>query len=78
MKTKICIYAYKSFICVDGNHFVARDEFFDVLARIKVPKIQAFRDCRSPILNDAHLAKRNSKILCPRHQIERDTPFYEQ
>jgi hypothetical protein len=55
-----------------------RDEFFDVLARIKVPKIQAFHDVRSPVLNDVHLAARNAKLLCPRREIERDTPFYAQ
>lgn len=43
-----------------------------------MPKIQAFRDVRVPILNDAHLAERNAKILCPRREIERDTHFYEQ
>jgi hypothetical protein len=55
-----------------------RDEFFDVLARIKVPKLHAFRDVRTPVVNSSQLIQRNAKVLCPRREIERDTPFYEQ
>ncbi|KAL3796024.1 hypothetical protein HJC23_013081 [Cyclotella cryptica] len=64
--------------CIFDEKMAGKDEFFDVLARIRVPKIQAFRDIRSPILNDSNLAQRNSKVLCRRHEIERDTTFYEQ
>ena len=54
-----------------------RDEFFDVLARIKVPKSKAFHDVRAPC-PESHLASRNAKVLCPKHQIERDTEFYRK
>jgi len=62
----------------NGTIYYYRDEFFDVLARIRVPKIQAFRDVKSPVIDGAHLAQRNAKVLCPRREIERDTAFYEQ
>jgi len=54
-----------------------RDEFFDVVARIKVPKIKVFHDVRSPC-PDSHLASRNKAVLCPKGEIERDTVFYQQ
>ena len=51
-----------------------RDEFFDVTARIKVPKIKAFYDVRAPCPN-THLVSRNKRMLCPKAQIDRDTSF---
>lgn len=52
-----------------------RDEFFDVVARIKVPKSKAFHDVRTPC-PESHLASRNAKVMCPKSQIEPDTEFY--
>lgn len=54
-----------------------RDEFFDVVAQIKVPKIKAFFDVRTPC-PDSHLVARNSSMLCPKSQIDRDTSFSEK
>jgi len=54
-----------------------RDEFFDVVARIKVPKTRAFHDVRAPCA-DSHLASRNARVLCPKGEIERDTDFYQK
>mmetsp|Transcript_20169 Transcript_20169/g.46254 ORF Transcript_20169/g.46254 Transcript_20169/m.46254 type:complete len:995 (-) Transcript_20169:24-3008(-) len=52
-----------------------RDEFLDVIARIKVPKYKAFHDVRAPC-PESHLKKRNEKMLCPKKEIDRDTDFY--
>ena len=54
-----------------------RDEFFDVTARIKVPKIKAFYDVRAPCPT-THLVSRNKSMLCPKAQIDRDTSFSEK
>lgn len=54
-----------------------RDEFFDVVAQIKVPKIRAFFDVRTPC-PDSHLVARNAGMLCPKAQIDRDTLFSEK
>jgi len=54
-----------------------RDEFFDVVARIKVPKSRVFHDVRSPC-PESHLASRNKAILCPKNEIDRDTAFHQQ
>jgi len=54
-----------------------RDEFFDVVARIKVPKIKAFHDVRSPC-PESNLGTRNAAILCPKGEIDRDTVFYQK
>ncbi|KAL7535218.1 hypothetical protein ACHAXR_007620 [Thalassiosira sp. AJA248-18] len=54
-----------------------RDEFFDVVARIKVPKYQVFKDVRMPC-PESHLESRNAKVLCPKGLIEKDTQFYQQ
>ncbi|KAL9190050.1 hypothetical protein ACHAXT_007261 [Thalassiosira profunda] len=54
-----------------------RDEYFDVLARIKVSKGRAFHDVRAPC-PESHLASRNDRVLCPKKQIEPDTEFYEK
>lgn len=51
-----------------------RDEFFDVVAQIKVPKIVAFRDVRTPC-PQSHLVTRNASMLCPKARIDRDTSF---
>lgn len=54
-----------------------RDEFFDVVARIKVPKCKAFHDVRSPC-PDSTLESRNKAVLCPKGEIDRDTLFFQQ
>mmetsp|Transcript_21209 Transcript_21209/g.42636 ORF Transcript_21209/g.42636 Transcript_21209/m.42636 type:complete len:977 (-) Transcript_21209:10-2940(-) len=54
-----------------------RDEFFDVTAQIKVPKIKAFYDVRNPC-PDSHLVSRNANMLCKKAQIDRDTSFAEK
>lgn len=54
-----------------------RDEFFDVVARIKVPKSKVFHDVRAPC-PESHLASRNAKVLCPKGEIDRDTKFYKR
>ena len=54
-----------------------RDEFFDVLSQIKVPKFKAFFDVRSPC-PDSHLVSRNANMLCPKAQVDRDTEFSEK
>ena len=51
-----------------------RDEFFDVVAQIKVPKIVAFRDVRTPC-PQSHLVTRNASMLCQKARIDRDTSF---
>ena len=54
-----------------------RDEFFDVVAQIKVSKIKAFYDVRAPC-PDSHLVARNASMLCPKAQIDRHTSFSEK
>jgi hypothetical protein len=54
-----------------------RDEFYDVLAQIKVPKINAFYDVRTPC-PQSHLVTRNARILCPKAKIDRDTSFSQK
>ena len=54
-----------------------RDEFFDVTAQIKVPKIKAFYDVKTPC-PDSHLVSRNANMLCKKAQIDRDTSFSEK
>uniref|UniRef100_A0A7S2P2B1 sn-1-specific diacylglycerol lipase n=1 Tax=Skeletonema marinoi TaxID=267567 RepID=A0A7S2P2B1_9STRA len=59
------------------NFDALRDNFFDILARIKVPKIQAFHDTRTPCTG-ASVKQRNSKILRHQTDIPTDTAFYQQ
>ena len=54
-----------------------RDEFFDVVARIKVPKSKAFHDVRAKC-PESHLASRNAKVMNPKSEIEPDTDFYQK
>ena len=54
-----------------------RSNFFDVLARIKVPKSKAFHDLRASC-PESHLSARNARVLCPNDQIEKDTEFYQK
>lgn len=59
------------------NLDMLRDDFFDVLAQIKVPKIKAIRDVCAPC-SDSHLKMRNGNVLCPKAQIDRDTEFWQK
>jgi hypothetical protein len=54
-----------------------RDDFFDILAQIKVPKIKAISDVRAPC-SDSHLKMRNDAIMCSKKEICRDTEFWQQ
>mmetsp|Transcript_29580 Transcript_29580/g.59412 ORF Transcript_29580/g.59412 Transcript_29580/m.59412 type:complete len:985 (+) Transcript_29580:263-3217(+) len=54
-----------------------RDEFFDVVARMKISKIKVFQDVRVPCA-DEDLQRRNAGVLYPKGQASRDTPFYSQ
>lgn len=66
----ICRTSHQSFEAI-------RDNFFDILARIKVPKIQAFHDIRTPCAS-AYVKQRNSKVLRHQSDIPTDTVFYQQ
>ncbi len=59
------------------NFEALRDDFFNVLARIKVPKIQAFFDIRTPCTG-ASIKQRNSKVLAHQSEIPTDTVYYQQ
>ena len=59
------------------NLEMLRDEFFDIVARMKVSKIEVYHDIKTPC-PDLNLKSRNEKILCPKGQTPRDTPFYDQ
>ncbi|KAL7463832.1 hypothetical protein ACHAXS_004182 [Conticribra weissflogii] len=54
-----------------------RDEFFDVIARMKISKIKVFQDVRVQC-PDHDLQRRNARVLYPKGQASRDTPFYAQ
>lgn len=66
----ICRTSHQSFDAI-------RDNFFDILARIKVPKIQAFYDIRTPC-GSAFIKQRNSAVLRPQTDIPTDTVFYQR
>ena len=54
-----------------------RVNFFSILTRIKVPKIQAFHDIRTHC-NDASIKHRNSKVLRKQTDVPTDTVFYKR
>jgi len=53
-----------------------RDNFFDILTRIKVPKIVAFHDIRTPCTGT--IMERNAKVLRPQADVPKDTDFYKR
>jgi hypothetical protein len=53
-----------------------RDNFFDILTRIKVPKVVAFHDIRTPC--SGAIKQRNAKVLRPRADVPTDTDFYKR
>jgi hypothetical protein len=56
---------------------VLRDEFYNILTRIKVPKIKLFFDLRTHC-SDQFTAQRNAKVLMPKSCVSRDTDFYKK
>mmetsp|Transcript_37578 Transcript_37578/g.79239 ORF Transcript_37578/g.79239 Transcript_37578/m.79239 type:complete len:478 (+) Transcript_37578:57-1490(+) len=54
-----------------------REEFLNVLLRMKVPKIKVFFDIRKPC-PDNTAAIRNAKVLSSMDDISHDNEFYEQ
>jgi len=59
------------------NFETVRDEFFNVFARIKVPKIELFFHMRVPY-SERFVAIRNAEVLRPQGDIPTDTEFNEQ
>jgi len=59
------------------NFETLRDEFFNVFARIKVPKIERYFHLKAPYSN-RYVASRNAKVLRPQEDPPRDTKFNEQ
>ena len=53
-----------------------RDNFFDILTRIKVPKIVAFHDIRTPCTGA--IKHRNAKVLRRQTDVPTDTDFYKR
>jgi len=54
---------------IRGSNFeILRFEFLEVLARVKVPKIEAWRDIRKPCQN-SELERRNKILLCLKDDI---------
>eukprot|EP00571_Detonula_confervacea_P013330 CAMPEP_0172302010 /NCGR_PEP_ID=MMETSP1058-20130122/3782_1 /TAXON_ID=83371 /ORGANISM="Detonula confervacea, Strain CCMP 353" /LENGTH=860 /DNA_ID=CAMNT_0013012335 /DNA_START=504 /DNA_END=3086 /DNA_ORIENTATION=- len=59
-----------------ANCDVLRDQFFEVMARVKVSKIKLFQDLRTPC-PESSLARRNAAILRPKEFVNHDTAFYQ-
>jgi hypothetical protein len=59
------------------NFDALRHDFFNILARIKVSKIQAFLDIRTPCTG-ASVKHRNAKVLRHETDIPTDTVFYKR
>ncbi len=59
------------------NFDALRGDFFDILARIKVSKIEAFLDIRTPCTR-ASIKHRNAKVLRHQADIPTDTVFFKQ
>ena len=55
----------------------ARDEFYNILARIKVPKIQLYFDLKVEC-SDESVAQRNAKVLKRKRFISTETEFYRK
>ena len=55
----------------------ARDEFFNILTRIKVPKVQLYYDLKVKC-SDEFLGQRNAKVLKRKCLISQDTGFYKK
>eukprot|EP00956_Cyclotella_meneghiniana_P032269 scaffold87865_cov64-Cyclotella_meneghiniana.AAC.2 len=55
----------------------ARDEFYNILARIKVPKIQLYFDLKAEC-SDESVAQRNAKVLKRKRLISTETEFYRK
>ena len=53
-----------------------RDNFFDILTRIKVPKIVAFHDILTPCIGA--IKHRNAKVLRRQADVPTDTDFYKR
>mmetsp|Transcript_31919 Transcript_31919/g.65102 ORF Transcript_31919/g.65102 Transcript_31919/m.65102 type:complete len:841 (-) Transcript_31919:700-3222(-) len=60
-----------------ANADALRDEFFELLARVKIPKFKLFRDIRD-IVNDDDLSRRNLAVLRATESTPRDTQYYQQ
>ncbi|KAL7535880.1 hypothetical protein ACHAXR_012207 [Thalassiosira sp. AJA248-18] len=54
-----------------------RDQFLNVISRIKVPKIELFFDVRNPC-PDSALSARNANVLRAEEDVSQDSDFYEQ
>ena len=57
-------------------HLSSRFEFLEILARIKVPKIKAWRDTRIPCKNK-DLVVRNKRLLYSKNEIPMSSYFTE-
>jgi len=60
------------------NFETLRDEFLNVLARIKVPKIQLFWHLRETPYSERFVSVNNAKVLRPLENIPSNTSFSEQ
>ena len=60
-----------------SNAEVLREEFFDVLLRCKVPKIELIKDIRTPCPKST-LKSRNAKVLRPSDSVNQETDFWRK